>query len=192
MSVHLLDCSRWVRIARAAMCALALALAIPGCSSAYDAALRDMALEDDRRLDLRVQEMMRSADHAIESMEHAARLRASGARHGSASPDVRTRVVARLNDAEASVFAFRRGALAVEDAAQSIGSEPEAEMKRFREAVSLCGASMDAVLELLRGPFGGDDHGGIGAGAEDVSGAIARARTDAASVRRHASLLGAR
>ena len=151
-----------------------------GCSSAYDAALRDMALSGDARLGVRVDEMVRCAEHAVRSLGEAAEWYGSHADRASSSSDVHFTVL--LCDAEAGVFEFSRRVLSVEDVSGGVDPERTGAVAHLHASMGQSERSMGAALAALKGLASGDP----GASIEVVMRAVNAARADAEALRREA------
>ncbi len=122
--------------------------ALVGCSSAYDAALKDLSMSGDERVRVRINELLRCADHTLRSLDEAESLYRRPARGASEQ----VKLDAYINEAEAGVFQLNRRGLSVQDAAREMERQNDENIMRVLHSVDACQDRMNLTIAALRAP----------------------------------------
>lgn len=120
-----------------------------GCSSAYDAALKDLSKSGDERMRMRIDELLRCSDHTLRSLDEAVSLYRRPARGSSEQ----AKLDASVNETEAGVFQLNRRALSVQDAAREMERQNDEIITRVLHSVDECRARVTLVITALRVPL---------------------------------------
>jgi hypothetical protein len=117
-----------------------------GCSSAYDSALKDLSLPADQRMRVRIDELLRCADHTLRSLDQAASLYRDSSRDSAHQ----AKLESLLNAAEAGAFQLQRRGLSVHDAARAMSLESDPRVTRLLQSVDESRAAVNQSVTAMR------------------------------------------
>ncbi len=158
--------------------------ASPGCSSNYDAALREIGQTPEQRLASHVASMEQSASRAVKTLEEAATSLKNNSTQTPALAAHRARLV---NDADAAVFEYSRNVLIVTDALSAADTQPISGATPLQASMLAAKESLSAAMKSLRARASSSAEPGLV--LTPASGSLARnleqARGDVAAISRY-------